>query len=760
MALDPVLPADDGGDLSATPCRYSPAGLFLMINSFETGGTERQFINLCQLLDPERFRVYPGCIQEKGPYFGTLKNVAAFPLGGSLYRKQSIVSRFRLARHLRRNRIAIAHAFDFYANLTLIPAARMAGVPVVIGSHRQLGDLLTSFQFRAQLAAFHFCDLVVCNSRAAADRLLEHGISRNKVVVIGNAIPCADFADTKPCFARIQKVLRVGMIARMNAAYKNHSLLLRAAALICRGDSSVEFLLVGDGPLRPALEREAAQLGIQERVKFLGDRSDIPSILASLDISVMPSDSESLSNAVLESMAAGVSVVATDVGGNRELLSSDRGLLVPPRDHAALERAITTLLQDEELRSKMAENGRQFIKKNFGADQIAQQYETLYEGALRAKHSPHSTARNGKRLRVALIAPTLHWVGGQAVQADLLLRHWKKESSLDISFIPVDPPLPAGFRWTAPIPGLRTCFREIVYWRTLWREMRKVDVAHIFSASYWSFLLAPAPALCVARIQGAKTIINYRSGEARDHLQRFRSAQPILRGADKIIVPSQYLVDVFQEFGLQAEAVPNLVDLSQFSFRDRNPLRPHFICSRGFHTYYCIDVVVKAFAEVCRKFPDARLDLLGAGPTEGEIRDLVKRLQLKKVTFCGIVPRDQIGSYYERADIFINASHLDNMPVSVLEAFASGMPIVSTAPESMRYLITDQETGLLSAPGDVSALAKNALRLLSEPRLSSRLASNALHKSRLYHWEAVRDQWLSVYESLFTPENKVEPKPQ
>jgi glycosyltransferase involved in cell wall biosynthesis len=222
----------------------------------------------------------------------------------------------------------------------------------------------------------------------------------------------------------------------------------------------------------------------------------------------------------------------------------------------------------------------------------------------------------------------------------------------------------------------------------------------------------------------------------------------VLKGTDRLIVPSEHLVDVFREFGLKAQSVPNIVDLSQFKFRLRRPLKPHLICTRGFHPYYGIDVAVRAFAEVQKLYPEAQLDLVGGGALEGSIRDLVNRLKLAGVKFLGVASRQEIGKLYDRADIFVNASNLDNMPVSVLEAFAAGTPVVTTAPEGMKYIVTHESTGLLSAPGDSSALAQNILRILNEPGLTEKLATNALEESRRYRWEAVREQWLAVYADL------------
>ena len=257
-----------------------------------------------------------------------------------------------------------------------------------------------------------------------------------------------------------------------------------------------------------------------------------------------------------------------------------------------------------------------------------------------------------KPVKVAIVAPSLRYIGGQAVQADLLMRLWQNDPDVEVTFIAVDPPLPGALAWAERIPGLRTILREPIYFWHLWRGLKNVDVAHIFSASYWSFLLAPAPAWWFAKRRGKKTIINYRSGEARDHLQRFRSGKYVLSRVDQIVAPSGYLVDVFREFGLTAIVVPNLVDLSQFRYRERNPLRPYLVCTRGFHEYYSIDVVVKAFAEVKKQYPDAQLDLVGGGALEEEVRRQVADLKLTGVNFTGVATRANIGKYYEDADIF------------------------------------------------------------------------------------------------------------
>ena len=197
-------PADSVGPTPKSQAEPARSAVFLMSNSLETGGSERQFAALAHSLDRERFDVRLGCITREGPFLAGLDDVAEFELGGNLYGVQSMRTRGRLVRHLRGNRIAIAHAFDFYTNLTLIPAARWARLPVVIGSQRQLGDLLTWKQERAQAAVLLWCDAVVCNSHAAARRLAELGLKESRLMVIENGLPPESFVETAPAFPRVK----------------------------------------------------------------------------------------------------------------------------------------------------------------------------------------------------------------------------------------------------------------------------------------------------------------------------------------------------------------------------------------------------------------------------------------------------------------------------------------------------------------------------------------------------------------------------
>jgi len=355
------------------------------------------------------------------------------------------------------------------------------------------------------------------------------------------------------------------------------------------------------------------------------------------------------------------------------------------------------------------------------------------------------SAKKQERLRVVIVAPSLRKVGGQAVQADLLVQNWRNDASVEAKFMPIEPEFPELLRWIERVPFVRTVVGAPFYWARLWRAVSDVDLVHIFSASYWSFWLAPVPAWIVARLRGKKTIVNYRSGEAQDHLSRSQLARAMLRRMGRKVVPSAYLRDVFREFGITAEVIPNLVDGERIWYRERSEVRPVLICTRGCEPYYAVDDVVRAFGLVQKAYPEAELILAGGGSLEPKVRELVGELRLNHVEFAGRVSRERIGAWYDRSDIFVNASILDNMPVSVLEAFAAGLPVVSTAPDGIRYIVEDERTGLLSPPRDWRQLGENVLRLLREPGLARTLAGNARCQAQDYRWETVREQWLDIY---------------
>ncbi len=361
-----------------------------------------------------------------------------------------------------------------------------------------------------------------------------------------------------------------------------------------------------------------------------------------------------------------------------------------------------------------------------------------------------SSSTGGEPLKVCIVAPSLDISGGQAVQASLLLKRLNQLPELEVSFLPINPRLPGPLHHLQRIKYLRTLLTSVVYIASLLLRVPKYDVLHIFSASYLSFVLAPTPALLTARLYGKPTILNYRSGEADDHLARWRrTAIPTLKSATEIVVPSGYLVDVFADHGLSASAIPNFVELDQFRFREREPLRPVFLSNRNFEPHYNVAAVLRAFGRIQERYPDARLLVAGDGPGRPALEALAADLELRNVEFLGSVDHAEMGGLYDRADIYLNAPNIDNMPVSILEAFAAGTPVVSTDAGGIPYIVRHGDNGVLVERNDDAAMAEAAIRLLENPAEAAAMARRALEGCRSnYRWPTVSDQWLDMYRSV------------
>ena len=342
-------------------------------------------------------------------------------------------------------------------------------------------------------------------------------------------------------------------------------------------------------------------------------------------------------------------------------------------------------------------------------------------------------------------------LGGQAVQADRLLRSWRGDPEVEAWLVPINPVPPGPFRRTVDIKYVRTVATQVCYWPLLVRELRRSDVVHVFSASYFSFLLAPLPAVLIAKLLGKPVVMNYRSGQAPDHLRRSAIARRTLRWVEGNAVPSRFLQGVFAAHGIHSEIIPNIVDVDRFQFRRRTPLRPRVLSTRNFESLYNVSCTLRAFRLVQDRYPEATLTLVGAGSEDERLRALASELGLQHVRFVGRVAPEDIWRYYAEADIYLQTPDIDNMPSSVLEAFASGCLVVSTNAGGVPAILTDDEHGLLVECGDHGAAADRILRLLGNQALADRLSAAARETCAEYQWTVVRSRWLALYRRLAAP---------
>ena len=354
--------------------------------------------------------------------------------------------------------------------------------------------------------------------------------------------------------------------------------------------------------------------------------------------------------------------------------------------------------------------------------------------------------KSPQKLRVLIVAPSFGILGGQSVQAARLLERLRNEPGMEVGFLPINPRLPLGLHHLQRIKYVRTLVTSIAYVLSLLLRVYKYHVIHVFSASYFSFVLAPTPAILIGKLYRRKVLLNYHSGEAEDHLRRWRrTAIPTIRLVDSIVVPSEYLVRVFASYGLSATAIYNLIDTSKFRFRERTPLRPVFLSNRNLESHYGVDRVLRAFAIIQEQLPDASLTIAGDGSQRRALETLAQDLNVRNTTFIGQVDPSAIAGVYDAADVFLNGSEIDNQPLSILEAFSCGLPVVTTNAGGIPDIVDDGRTGMVVARGDYAEIAKRALALLNDPALTKQIVHQAKQECAKYSWEAVRNAWIAAY---------------
>jgi glycosyltransferase involved in cell wall biosynthesis len=361
--------------------------LMTVLTSFQIGGTERQVINIALGLDSSRFELHLACIHRRGELLQEVEALDVprpmFPIR-SLYGWNTLCEAVRLMRYIKSHAIQVVHSYGLYPNLFVIPAAKLAGAPVVIASIRDCGDILTPWQRWFQKLVCRFADCVLVNAESIRDTLVKQGYSAGKIMVIRNGIATSRFDDAAGAASvraelGLPPTTRLVMVLSRLNHMKGVDYFLQAARMIADSFEDVRFLIVGDGAIKTQLQARADYLGLGSRVIFTGFRTDAPRLLSEVTLSVLPSLSEGLSNTLLESMASGVPVIATRVGGNPEIVEEGvSGLLVAPRDAVGLAKAMRLLLENPVLAGRIGQNGKAKIHEKFSMERSIRDVENLY----------------------------------------------------------------------------------------------------------------------------------------------------------------------------------------------------------------------------------------------------------------------------------------------------------------------------------------------------------------------------------------------
>jgi len=371
-----------------------------LIDSFDEGGSERQGLELTRLLHTAgNFEVFLATLNADGVLRKEISDlnldpIPSYPLT-SFYDANALKQLKLFAGYLRAKEIQVVHTHDFYTNIFGMAAAWLAGVKVRIASCRETAGMRTKRQHRLQRLAFKLAHRIVVNSTAVKDKLIAEGTAERCISVIHNGLNLARIQPAHPvnraealAGAGVEHVPNdiqhfVTIVANMRHEVKNYPMFLQAARRVNAAMGNVGFLLAGTGPLQPTIQELSRDLGLTDKTFFLGRCENVAVLLSASDVCVLTSKAEGFSNAILEYMAAGCPVVATDVGGAREaIVQGVTGYLVRSGDDETMAEHILRLLRDRELARSMGNAGRRRVEDNFSTTALLNNVEGLYQSLL------------------------------------------------------------------------------------------------------------------------------------------------------------------------------------------------------------------------------------------------------------------------------------------------------------------------------------------------------------------------------------------
>jgi glycosyltransferase involved in cell wall biosynthesis len=280
---------------------------------------------------------------------------------------------------------------------------------------------------------------------------------------------------------------------------------------------------------------------------------------------------------------------------------------------------------------------------------------------------------------------------------------------------------------------------------TVWRRRRDYDVAQVDIFSGFAFMWAEAA--CVAlRLAGKPYVLTLHGG----NLPQFSRQWPgrvrrLLKSAEVVTTPSRYLADSLGVLRSDLKLLPNPLDVSAYEFRKRVAPGPRLIWLRAFHEIYNPLLAIHVLNDICRDYPDAHLTMVGPDKGDGSLQSVRRLAQSMgisdRLVLPGAVAKQDVPTWLNRGDIFLNTTNIDNTPVSVLEALACGLCVVSTNVGGIPYLLEDGQDGLLTAPGNAEQMAAAVRRIMTEPGLGEHLSVEARKKAERFDWSSTLPQW-------------------
>lgn len=724
-------------------------------------GAERQVYELIRLIDREKFELYLFILHQTSiPAELSQLKVYSEGLGVErIYSPRAFSQGRRFCQILKEKGVDILLTFHFGSDMWGSYWGRKAKVPVIVSSRRDTGFWRRKHHLKSYRFVNKWFDKIYAVSGAVERMVLEEGVPAAKIEVIYNGVDLRRFdVQTQEKLLVVPKgVFLAGCVGNFNLA-KGHVYFLEAAAKVINKFPSAYFILAGAGPLKEQLAARAEELGISERVVFLGKTENIPALLRQFHVCVLPSLTEGLSNALLEYMAAGKPVVATDAGGNAEVIrDGENGFLVPVKDPEAIAQKICLLFEDRQKAAELGLNARKTVEEKFNIVDRVRELESSLERLRR------SAPDQKQPIRVMHLISSSGLFGAEKVMLSLgrSLNNKDLESimaAIDNSHNPHLELIDEARRYDLPFFVFRSEGRldfGAVRRMCKYIESEGIDIVHSHNIKA-NFLAALA-----CRKAGIPLVVtnhNWTKGGGKLALYEYIDVFVMRHFAQRIIAVSEGVRHDMMRKGIPEKKIRLIINgvekellngealkKEEMGLRKDTPVIgvvARLSWEKG-HRY-----LIDAMPDILREYPEVVFIFFGEGPMRRELEKMVKACGLSdNVVFAGYQP--EMEKVYPMIDIIVQPSLREGVPMSLLEAMSFGRAIVATDAGGVRGLIRHKDTGLLIKPGSCSGIREAVLQLLSDPALKARLSDNAVRLvSEKFSLQKMIEGYVDLYQEV------------
>lgn len=707
--------------------------ILYIIWSLEVGGAENIVISLAKYINKEKYNPIVCCLNYKGKLSEELEkiDIKVIALDKKPNIDLSIIT--KLIRILKEHKIHIVHTHLWTADFWGRIAAWMAKTPVIISTVHSVDSWKPKLFILADRVLSLFTGRIIAVSQEVRDFYINRvKIGSQKIVVIHNGVELEKFKKDTSMKNIIMEEFKlkddekvIGIIGRL-VDLKGHTFFLEMLDILKSKYPRIKGLIIGDGPLKEKLVSKTRELNLTDNVIFTGLRNDIPGLLNLIDILVSSSICEGLSTVILEAMCIGVPVVATRVGGNRELIENERsGFLVAPRDPIALAEKVSVLLENANLYKEFVKLGRQKIKENYNVSTMVTRIESIYDELLNKKR------RLKNKIKVALVIDQLDMGGAERQFVELAKNIDKNKfevvivvlsknrvdllkelTELNIDVILID-------QWgKICISAFFGLFKLL--------KIEKPDILHtyLFTASLYGRIVAKLIGIPIVIVSERSTDIWKKSSYVwMDRL--------LAKVTDKILVNAETI----KESLVKRERIPdkkiqiiyNGLDLNKFDLArsERNQIRKNLGVLNGNLVIGILgrlsrekdhSTFLNAAKKIISTVPHVNFLIVGDGNLREKLEGISVTLGLnKKVIFAGKI--NNVSNILQAMDVLVSTSIYEGCSNAILEAMAAGLPVVATKVGGNTEIVRDGITGILIPSQDPDELARAVLSLLNNSEL-------------------------------------------